>query len=192
MWDLLLSAPAVYFSIPALAGTALFALRLVLMMLGGHHEGVGHADSPDHAPDSIDGHDGDLHLLSVQGILAFFMGFGWTGLLVLSLNGPQLVVATAAALVVGTVAMYLMARLMSALMKLQSSGNIDPRAAIGTEGTVYVTIPETGHGTGQVTLVINQKQRTYSAVSTAGELARNAKVRVIDVQGPNTLAVSPV
>jgi len=183
MWDLLFTGNAMWFSVPALFGTGLFALRLVLMLAGGHHGLDGH--------DAGDAHDGDPQLLSIQGVLAFLMGFGWTGLVVLSSTPAQLIVALAAALVVGTISMYVMARLMTALMKLQTSGNVDTRSAVGAPATVYVTIPGQGKGMGQVTIILDQKQRTFDAVSTGDELARNARVRVIEVRGQSTLVVAP-
>jgi membrane protein implicated in regulation of membrane protease activity len=193
MWDLLFTGQAVWFSVPALVGTGLFLLKFVLMLAGGDHHGGFDAHDADGLDHGADGHDGDadLKLLSVQGVLAFLMGFGWTGLLVLSSTRAQLIVALAVALAVGTAAMYAMARAMAAMMKLQASGNVDVKAAVGTMGTVYVGIPGDGRGMGQVTLVIGDKQRTYNAVSSGGELVRNAKVRVVGIQGQNTLSVEP-
>lgn len=195
MWDVFFSGAAVWFTVPALVGTGLFLLKMILMFAGGDHHAAadGHdlGGGLDHPADAGDAADADLHLLTVQGVLAFLVGFGWTGLLVLSLSGRQVIIAAAAGVVAGSAAMYLMARLMAALMKLQASGNIDASSAVGVEGTVYVTIPEGGKGMGQVTLVIDQKQRTYNAVSSGPALARNARVRVLGVQGQNTLAVEP-
>lgn len=203
MWDLLFTGHAVWFSIPALLGTGLFLLKFVLMLAGG--DGHGGLDSHDafDAHDALEAHDAegmdhadhgdvDLKLLSVQGVLAFLMGFGWTGLLVLSSTPSQLIVALAAAMVVGTACMYGMAKAMSAMMKLQTSGNVDAKSAVGTVGTVYVGIPGASKGSGQVTVVIDQKQRTYNAVTAGDDLGRNARVRVIGIQGQNTLMVEPV
>lgn len=192
MWDVLLSGSAAWFSVPALAGTALFVLKLILMTMGGDHgHGLeGHdTASLDHG---VETHDGiDLKLLSVQGVLAFLMAFGWSGLIVLSSTRAQLIVAIAVGLVAGLLAMYVMARLMASLIRLQASGTIDPQAAVGSEGTVYVSIPEGGKGMGQVTLVIDQKQRLYYAVSAGPALGRNTRVRVLAVQDKNTLSVEP-
>lgn len=200
MWNQFFSGELLWFSLPATVGTALFALKLVLMLVGGeHHDALsGHDVSLDHAPDlhdhpGADSADTDLKLLSIQGVLGFLMGFGWAGLLVLNLTRAQLVVALAAALVAGVAVMYAMAVAMRSLARLQASGNVTPRAAIGAEGTVYVTIPADGRHTGQVTVVIDQKQRTYNAVAAADhELARNARVRVVGIEGDSTLRVEPV
>lgn len=202
MLDQFFSGEYLWFSIPAVAGTALFALKLVLMLTrGDHHGGLdGHDVSLDHVDhpggDLHHGGDGDLKLLSVQGVLGFFMGFGWAGLLVLTSTRAQLIVAVAAALAVGVAVMYLMAVTMRGLSRLQSSGNVNAKGAIGAEGTVYVTVPGDGSGSGQVTVVIDQKQRIYNAVSTGGgdgkELGRDARVRVVGIDGDNRLRVEAV
>jgi membrane protein implicated in regulation of membrane protease activity len=187
MWDLLFTGQAAWFSIPALVGTGLFLLKLVLMLAGGDHDGG--LDGHDAGHGGLDHGDADVQYLSVQGVLAFLMGFGWAGLLVLSSTSSQLIVALAAALVVGSLSMYGMARAMGAMMKLQASGNVEAKSAVGATGTVYVGIPGENRGMGQVTVVIDQKQRTYNAVTAGGELPRDASVRVVGIQGQNTLMV---
>lgn len=187
MWDVFFSGAAIWFTVPALVGTGLFLVRLILMLAGGDH---GHDIGVD-GHDFSNGNDADLHILSVQGVLAFLMGFGWVGLLVLSSTSAELILAGAAGLVAGGAAMYGLAKALAGLKRLQSSGTVDAHAAIGSEATVYVTIPEAGKGTGQVILVVGQKQRTYNAVSSGPALTRNARVRVLAVQGQNTLAVEP-
>lgn len=196
MWDRFFSGELLWFTLPALVGTGLFAVKLVLMLIGGDHHGGadGHDGALDHhGGDPHDGSDGDLRLLSVQGVLGFLMGFGWAGLLVLTSTRFELIVALAAAMVAGVGVMYALAVLMRALRRLQSSGNVTPQAAIGAEGTVYVTVPGDGRTTGQVTVIVDQKQRTYYAVSAAAgnALARNARVRVVGIDGDNRLRVEP-
>lgn len=199
MWDLLFTGHAVWFSIPALVGTGLFLLKFVLMLAGGDAHDAADAHDALDVHDGFDAHDAansahdaaDLKLISVQGVLAFLMGFGWTGLLVVSSTRTQLVIALAAAAAAGSVCMYLMARVMAAMRNLQASGNVTAKQAVGTIGTVYVGVPGDGKGSGQVTVVIDQKQRTYNAVTAGDGLSRDTRVRVIGVQGQNTLMVEP-
>lgn len=189
MWDQLFSGTTAWFGVPAVVGTVLFAVKLALMFTGGDHHGS--ADGHDAGADA-GGHDADLKLLSIQGVLGFLMGFGWTGLLVLTSTKAELIVALAAALAAGVAVMYGLAKAMRAMMRLQISGNVSPQAAVGAEGVVYVTVPAGGRAGGQVTVVIDQKQRTYAAVSGTGrELARNTRVRVVAVEGRGTLRVEP-
>ena len=87
MLDALFSSPAIWFTVPALFGTGLFALKLLLMIVGSSLDtdlGDGHADfHGDHHSDA----DAGVRLLSVQGVLAFLMGFGWAGLFWTALGG---------------------------------------------------------------------------------------------------------
>src|SRR5262245_46747336 len=82
MLDLFFSNHAAWFSIPALIGTAFFALRLLLMSVGLHHDvgmDVGHGDV--HAGDVHHGDSSEaFKVFSIQSIAAFAMGFGWGGL----------------------------------------------------------------------------------------------------------------
>src|SRR5689334_25043112 len=93
--DALLTGPALWFGVPALIGTALFLLRTVMILAGGHHGGDFHSGADFHgaghsADHSVD-HDHDkqsagaFKALSLQTITAFAMGFGWAGLA--ALNG---------------------------------------------------------------------------------------------------------
>ena len=78
MLDGLFSGDTLFFSVPAVAGTIFFVLRLALSFTGlGDFDGDADASG-------IDVIDGDPHhsselfkFLSVQSIAAFLMGFGW-------------------------------------------------------------------------------------------------------------------
>ncbi len=177
---------ALWFTAPALLGTSFLLLRFLLLSIGGGMDiDDGHDVGIDHH-----GHGGDgLKLFSVQTVIAFFMGFGWAGLI--GYRGLQWGIPASMGMgaVGGVFMMWLMAFLLRAALELQSSGNVNAQSAVGLEGTVYVTVPGTGKGTGQVTLVIGDKQRTYNAVSADEELPRNARVRVLAVNGDNSLTV---
>ena len=189
MFEHLFGNNAAWFGIPAVLGTFFFALRLVLMTVGGAAD----ADVDLDADVDFDAH-GDpgeaMKLLSVQSIAAFLMGFGWGGLA--GLHGFDLSWGMSALAGVGTGAamMWILGLLLKAMHDLQSSGNIDLDAAIGNEAEVYVQIPPDGRG--QVRLVVDNRQRIYNAVSEAGALPRHARVRVIRVNDDRTLTVAPV
>ena len=191
MWDALFTSPAIWFTVPALVGTGLFALKLLLMLVGSDLDtDVGDVHTGDFA-DHHSAADAGVKLLSVQGVLAFCMGFGWAGLTAINATKWSMPMVSAAAVGGGLAMTYLMAILMASVFKLQASGNIPIDAAIGAEGTVYVTVPADSKGQGQVTIVVNDRQRIYTAVSLGQELPRNARVRVIGVQGQSALQVVP-
>lgn len=180
---------APWFTGPALLGTAFLLLRFLLLSMGGG------ADVDDGQDVGLDHHahgtDG-LKLFSVQTVIAFGMGFGWAGLI--GYRGLEWGIPASIGIgaVGGFFMMWLMAFLLRAAMELQSSGNVSVQSAVGLEGTVYVTVPATGKGTGQITLVIGDQQRTYNAVSADEELPRNARVRVLSVNGDNSVTVVKV
>lgn len=203
MMDLLFNGHAGWFAVPAIVGTFFFALRIVLLFMGGDGDvdvdasgdlaidtdmdldAIGDGTGADHT-DS----DASFKLLSVQSIAAFMMGFGWGGLGALRGAGWEWPTALLVALGSGGAMMYLLGICFQFILSLQSSGTVNMSDAVGAEGKVYVTVPE--DGTGQVTLVISGRQRTCNATSTGGPLPTGTRVRVLSVQSDNTLTVSPV
>ncbi|MCC6320777.1 MAG: NfeD family protein [Phycisphaerales bacterium] len=192
MWDALFESPAIWFTVPALVGTGLFGLKLLLMLMGSSLDtDFGDAHGADFSGDHHSAADAGFKLLSIQGVLAFLMGFGWAGLAALSGTKWSMPLISGVAVAGGLAMMYFMAILMASVFKLQASGNIAIEAAVGAEGMVYVTIPAGSKGQGQVSLVVDDRQRIYSAVSEGEELPRNARIRVVGVSGQNTLRVIP-
>ena len=195
MLDLLFSGGALWFTVPAILGTAVFILRLGLMFIGGH---LGNLDA------SIDAHDmGHTHQdgteafqwLSFQSIAAFVMGFGWAGLAALKGSNWSWPVAVGCAVMGGLLMVYLRAICLKALYDLASSGNIPLSAALGVEGEMYVGIPQSGEAgerpMGKVKLVVNARQRIFNAVSFSGEpLPSHTRVKVTRINEDNTLAVA--
>lgn len=189
MFQVLFGDHAPWFTGPALIGTAFMLFRFLLLSIaGGADVDAGDDVGIDHHAHGAEG----LKLFSVQTVIAFFMGFGWAGLI--GYRGLEWGIPASIAIgaVGGTFMMWLMAFLLRAALELQSSGNVHAQSAVGLEGTVYVTIPSGGGGAGQVMLVIGDKQRTFRAVSAEEELPRNARVRVLAVNGDNSLTVAKV
>ena len=192
--DTLFDQPAVWFSVPAFVGTAVFALRLVLMLIAGDSgEGALEID----ADADFDIGDGGEHLdpgysfelLSVQAIAAFLMGFGWAGLG--GLNGAGWgVTGSIASGVVGGVAMtWVLAMLLRWMYSLESTGNVSIQMALGVEGEVYANLPARGDGHGQVRIVVDNRQRIYKAVSDGDAIPTGSRIRVTEVNSDRTLTV---
>lgn len=188
MLELFFKDNAIWFGIPALLGTGLFTIKLVLLMLGADHGGetVGDASATDVHSDS----SGDFKLLSIQGVIAFAMGFGWAGLAALHFTDWHLTGVMLTAVAGGLVSAWLLITAMRAMFELQSSGNIAIDSCIGLQGTVYVGIPAESSGKGQVQLVVDGKQRIFNAVTTGPELASGTRVSVTGTNTDNTISVS--
>lgn len=189
MFSMLLTGDAVWFGVPALVGTALFIIRMLLMLLGGDLET---ADSDPGA--SPDAHDavGAFKILSLQTLTAFAMGFGWGGIMGLytlkwSMPGSLLLACGTGVLMV-----WLLALMLRMILELQSSGNVSLESTVGCEGEVYVGIPPKGQGAGQVKLVVSDRMRIVNAQSDGDEVPSQARVRVVRVNGDNTVTVTPV
>ncbi len=197
MFDTLFQQPALWFSIPALAGTAIFLLRLALMLIGGDSSDGGVDLDADADFDLGDGGDHldpghSFEILSVQAIAAFAMGFGWAGLGGLNGAGWGVTASIGAGVAGGVLMTWLLAVLLQGMYSLESTGTVSIEAALGTEGEVYATVPKRGAGRGQVRVVLQGRQRIYNAVSDEEELPTKSRVRVARVNPDHTLTVVPL
>jgi len=193
MYELFFSEDSLWFTIPAFVGTAVFLLRLAMMFMGDlgldlHHDISldGNADLSHSDPSEA------FKILSIQSIAAFLMGFGWGALGGLRGTGLSPMVSALIGVGCGVAMMWFLAISLKAIHDMQTSGNIAAESAIGNEATVYVGIPAEGEGQGQVQVVIDERQRTYNAVSTGPSLPTHSRVRVIGIMDGNTLTVAPI
>lgn len=186
MYDTLFADGAAWFSVPAIAGTAIFLLKVVFMLIG--VDGID-ADGAD----ALDLHDGDatdsFKVLSIQSLAAFAMGFGWAGVAGLHGAGWSWPLSAAVGVGCGLLLMYVLALGLKGMHDLQSSGNVPLDMALGAQGRVYLTVPEGGTARGQVRLVIGTKEKIVQAVSEDGTLPTGSAVRVTKVNQDNTVTV---
>lgn len=194
-----------WFTVPALIGTSLFVVRLVLMLLGaaGDHDGgieLGHgADGTAAAGASATGGDAHSHAseafkyLSIQSASAFAMGFGWAAFAGRETLQWSFSASTGLGVLGGLGMAALLLTLLKGAMGLNASGNIDVNKAVGAAGDVYVEIPRGQQG--KVRLILQERARFFTAVAddAAGEtLARHTRVQVTRVNTDGTLAVRKV
>ncbi len=175
--------------------TLILILQLLLNLIGlaGGDADVDFApdadvDVPiDHADLSV--HSSGLALISFRTITAFFVGFGWTGIVLLD-AGLNTVLAIVIAVCVGCFFVVVVFYLMKELLGLSEAGNINYANAVGQTGTVYVTIPAKGEGKGQVQLKVQGRLREIGAMSNHGEdLKPGMPVKVVEILGGSTLLV---
>jgi len=194
MGELFFGGGAAWFSVPAILGTAFFAIRALMLLIGG-----GGDMSPDlHADIGHGGLEGDLHsdsghdfqVLSVQSIASFLMGFGWGGLGMLKGSNFHGAAVGVVAVGCGVGMVWLLGLLLKGMADLQSSGNIAIAQAMGHEGDVYVTVPGQSEGRGQVRLTIHSQQKIYNAVTGGEDLPSGTRVRVVKVNEDNTVTVA--
>lgn len=195
MDELLFGGMAPWFTIPALVGTTVFLFKGIASLMGGGDGdididpdiGAMHGGNDHHHDASADA----LKLISVQTLSAFALGFGWVGLAAYrgaDLTGPMsLLVALGAGVGVG----WLMAHLLRALYRIQSSGNIEAVDLVSREADIDVRVPAARRGVGQVRIVLDDRMRSHHAVTDdAADLERNARVMIVGVNADNTLTVT--
>ncbi len=166
------------FAASALVGGILFVLYFFLLMIGGI------------ATDIFDGlfgidvdmgADASFKALTFQGIMAFLMFFGLAGLYVTkSGGGPSPAILAGA--IAGGASMYFTGKLFELFVNLQQDGTVELSEAIGAKGQVYLRIAD--EGVGQVTVEVNEAQRTFNAKSEDGAgIATGDFIEVVDTIG---------
>ena len=170
------------FLLCALLGGTILILRLILSVAG------------------IDGHDGDVDLthassehgfqiLTIQGISSFFAMFGVVGYTLYRNASLGTIVALLGAVVAGVAAVWIIQRIFMGMLRLQSSGTVALDQAVGSEGSVYLTVSKDG---GRVQINFANRLREFEAVSAdGGTIPTGTAIRVQGVSA-NTLVVSPI
>jgi membrane protein implicated in regulation of membrane protease activity len=166
------------FLLSAIVGGLILVLRLILMVAGLDHHGDVHLDS-----------DVGFQALTIQGLSAFFTMFGVVGYMLYHSAALTLLLSIGGALVAGVFSMWLIHKVFQAMLKLQSSGTVSLFAAVGSEGSVYLTVGKDG---GRVQINFANRLREFEAVSSDGStLPTGTAIRVQGVTA-NTLVVAPV
>jgi hypothetical protein len=199
---------ATLFIICAIIGGTLLVCQFLLSLVGvgGHHDmdhdvggdgDVGHDAGGDHHADHHQeaGHEQQaswyVGVLSFRALLAALTFFGLGGLAATGNGDTHPMVALAVALAAGAAALFLVAFIMRSLHKLKADGTLRFDRAIGSTGTVYLTIPGKRTGTGKVTLVMQNRTVECQAVTADNELPTGSKVVVVSVVAPGTVEVAP-
>jgi hypothetical protein len=207
MIDKLFATDALVFTVPALAGTLFFVLRLAVTIVGLDIEGAdgGGDDFGAGMGDGAGGLDaGELEqgvdhaetasvfkFVSILTVTAFFMGFGWGGLVAMYPMGLDAVPSVVFALGIGVALAWFVIWLLKLLYSFESSGNITIEKAYGCEGVTTSTIPAQNAGTGRVRITIKDRQRAYAARTEGEAIRMGAQIRVTRVNRDNSLTVVP-
>ncbi|GJM18448.1 MAG: hypothetical protein DHS20C14_06610 [Phycisphaeraceae bacterium] len=185
--DFLFANGAIWFTVPALAGTLFLVLQLVVGELGGDLDADLDVDV------SSDTGGAEFRALSLQSLSAFALGGGWMGLAALKVLHWDFTWAALLGVAAGVGVAWVMVWLLRTMLKVQSSGNIALTDTIGEHGTVYISVPPSGQGSGRVRVLVAKRAREYNAVQHGGEtLATHTSVRVKDVdRSANAVVVEP-
>ena len=139
--------------------------------------------------DDVSNIDGGSNLYTFRNFVNFFLGFGWTAILLHEkVSSTALLLFIAAIVGVGLVALVMY--LFKWLGSMQQSGNINVyKSAVGCQGKVYLTIPAARSGEGKVQITINNSVREYNAVTDGDEIKNGTAIKVTEVLNDSTLLV---
>lgn len=170
------------FLVSAILGGGLFLIQLFFQFFGADLDGASDAFSGDASADVA------FKVLSFQGLSAFFMMFGLTGLMFLREFALSAFVSLVGASAAGVGTAFIIQAIFRFFLGLQSSGTIDIHRAVGATGTVYLSIDK--HKPGKVTVVVDNRQLIRNAIVEGREfLETGTPIRVVQVLSDGTLVV---
>ena len=170
----------------AIVSSAVMFIQLVLTLIGGAF------DAPD-GDFEVEGSDGDLGVLSVRTICAFFVGFGWGGIMALNQYGDNIFIATVAGFITGSIFLFAVLWTMRGLYSLRADGTIDIRNAVGKVGSVSLPIPPHREGTGQIQVIVQGREREVIALTDSETTIENrTRVEVLEKIDQHTVLVGPI
>lgn len=206
-----------FYQVCAILGGTIFAGQFLLSLMGlagdhdisgdsggdhfgGDHSGGDHSGGHDAAGGDAQhgntvGHDSAtssfVRMLSVRTVVAGLTFFGLGGLAA-NAWGSHPMGSLAIASGAGFAALYLVAWIMRALMRLRADGTAHIENAVGLSAVVYLTIPGHLAGKGKVTVTVQGRTMEYEAETKHEMLPTETLVQVVAVSGSDTVEVIPV
>ena len=190
-WNGLVIGQQVFLCI-AVPATVLMIILIVSMLIGFGDDDV---DAGDAEIDSeTDVADAGLSFFTLRGIVSMLCIMGWSGFVFLDADlGLPIPIGILISVALGMITLVLVAFAMRGISRLQSSGNLDIRNAIGKVGQVYLTIPAGGKAAGKVNLTIQEQFKEFLAMTAGDEPIKTGEyVRVVSVSDTGVLMVEPI
>lgn len=179
------------FAMAATIGSIVFVFQLVLMLVGAGGDGADGADGAGmEAGHDVAHADSDVafKVLSIQGATAFVMVFGFAGFAMTRGSGFGAIPSLAVAFVAGFAAMWLVAKTFAVFRRMQSSGTLDLKNAVGQAGRVYLGVKPDAPG--KIEVAVQGRLQIFDAVSEGGEaLPTDTRVVVVRVENQNVMVV---
>ncbi len=187
---------SLYFLCAAIAGGVLLVQFLFGLLGMGHdvdlHDGsadfhLDHADGMDHGESADHAGTWFVGLLSFRAMCSAVMMFGLTGLSARTLYEPGTTFAIASAC--GIAVLFGVAYMLKTLYAFASDGTVRDLDAIGSTGSVYLTIPAQNQGKGKVTIAVKGRTMEYEALTEGESLPTGTAILVVDVPAHDVLCV---
>ena len=175
-----------------LTATLVFVIQTVMTFLGADADGA--TDFDVDVDTSMDGSDlsnidGGANLYTFRNFVNFFLGFGWTAI-ILEPSVKSTAVLVIIAVLVGIALVALVMYMFKWLYSMQQSGNINVyKACVGCQGKCYLRIPAERGGEGKVQITINDSVREYDALTDGEELPTGTNIKVLEAIDAHTLLV---
>lgn len=166
---------------------AAIGVVIVVLQLGLSMFGIGVEELDVDFDADLDG-DGDLSFLSVRAFASFLAIFGLTGWAG-TVSGWSPMVTAIVAGVCGAGMFLLVIWLISLQRKLDSSGTLDPRRAVGKTARVYLRIPGEESGRGKITVELQGRSAEYEAFTRGPGLATGSTASVLRMTTPGVFEV---
>ena len=174
-----------------LTATLIFVIQTVMTFLGADADGTDFNMDVDTSMDGADlsNIDGGSNLYTFRNFVNFFLGFGWSAILLqksVKSTGLLVVLAVLVGIALVVAVMYLFKWLSS----MQQSGNINIfKEAVGCQGKCYLIIPGERAGEGKVQITIQGAVREYNAVTDGDTIKTGTPIKVVETINANTLLV---
>ncbi len=177
-WDSLSSLEKIHWII-AVPSTLIFIIQLIISLVAGDTD----MDGGENYDGDFDGDYGDgMNIFSVKSILSFLMFYGWGGLAAMEKGMKVWWGISGISFIIGLIMMLFTAWVFFMLLKLQQSGTLKMKNAIGKEAEVYLTIPAKKNGNGKVQIILQNGYKTLDAMTEDTEdIKTGSFVEVIDV-----------
>lgn len=152
--------------------TVLFILKMIMFSIfGGDSEVSSDFTGSVETETSFD-------FLSIQSILAFFMGIGWMGTACLNQFKLGIFLSILVAVIFGLVMMFFSAWVMLCIKKLNHQISIDYSKCVGVKGQAYSSFSP--HSKGQIQIEFNEKLSIEEAFNDNDyKINSFSKIRVI-------------
>ncbi len=168
-----------YFIIASIS-TILFVVIMIMTFMG--HDYSGQSSTEGFSTEAFE-------LMSLQSILAFFMGFGWVGLAAKTewdmSNGVSVIIAG----LFGIAMMLFTSFLMKRVKNLNKQVQFDIKECIGIIGQAYTVLEP--NKIGQVQIKVSGKLMTYDAINDTEETISSFSPIIVKEIDKNVLIIEP-
>ena len=174
-----------------LTATLVFVIQTVMTFLGADAASTDLDVDVDTsmAGSALANRDSGANLYTFRNFVNFFLGFGWTAI-ILQPSVKSTAVLVIISVLVGIALVALVMYMFKWLYSMQQSGNINVyKAAVGCQGKCYLRIPGERAGEGKVQITIQGAVREYNAVTDGDEIKTGTSVKVVEAIDGNTLLV---